>query len=128
MKQRQRLFMQGSLPFKFTGRESRAEAAADEVDFARFVHRMETRDSTLRWVLDFFMKWTAGFGLYPLRALGWFALLVAVGTLVARKSKDLQQKDLVTQFVYSLENSLPLFDLSQGFEDAHVGAVIVVSP
>ena len=111
-----------------------AEAQADRVDFARLMHRRATRFgdavttwdtmvAAFRWAVDTAALVFVGFGVYPGVALGWFAALVATGWAVARRSPDLAGQGTGKAFFYSLENALPLIDLTGDFADIrHAGA------
>ena len=94
-----------------------AEASAEAVDFARFVHRMDTREEGWLGPVDWLNRWVVGFGVYPERALAWFTGLVLLGWAVARRSPDLRGQGVFKPFFYSLENALPLIDLSGNFAD-----------
>ncbi|MEM8570070.1 MAG: hypothetical protein AAGG56_04080 [Pseudomonadota bacterium] len=93
-----------------------AEAAADDVDFARLSHRMETRDSPLLWLTDAAARYIVGFGVYPQRALYWFGGLVVAGWLISYRSTGMEGRKPFERLFYSLENALPLIDLSQDFQ------------
>ncbi|TRD19773.1 hypothetical protein [Palleronia caenipelagi] len=99
-----------------TLRDIGAESAADAVDYARLSHRMKTRERPSDWLVDLASKVFVGFGVYPERALYWFAALVLAGWGLARWSPDLRARGIWARFFYSLENAMPLIALSQGFE------------
>ena len=91
-----------------------AEEPADEVANARHLHRMATRgDNWLGWSGDLALRWLVGFGLHPFRVLWWFGGLVVLGWAVARWCSALRPKGLADCGWYSLENALPLVELSQ---------------
>ena len=48
-----------------------AEAAAEAVDYARLMHRLETRDNWWQTTIDQVSRLIVGFGVYPERALLW---------------------------------------------------------
>ena len=127
----------GPQPYRqLTGvlRAQGAEAQADRVDFARLMHRRATRFggavtrwdtmvAAFRWGVDTLALVFVGFGVYPGVALGWFAALVAAGWAVARRSPELAGHGAGKAFFYSLENALPLIDLTGDFADIrHAGA------
>ena len=112
-----------------------AQAAGNEVAYARLIHRADTRVTTgpftapwpwLKQVLalayDRFLQITVGFGVYPQYAFWWFVALVLAGTVVARpcllRCRDTPSKATWgDSFFYSLENAIPLMEPSSDFAD-----------
>jgi len=93
-----------------------AEQQADAVAYARHLHRARSRPDTpqgwLAWTGDQVLRGLAGFGIYPFRVLWWFAGLVLLGTLIARRAPPLSTRSGLDCFWYSLENALPLVEAS----------------
>ncbi len=118
-----------------------AEQAATQVAYARLKHRADTRISAeahkdfdawlgqnFTQIFDRFLQYTIGFGVYPERAFYWFLGLVAIGTVLAYRCKELCKPDHVDPapvdtpkrtrprfwdaLFYSLENAIPLMEPS----------------
>lgn len=110
-----------------TLRSMGAGAAAEEVDYARLQHRMDTRDARWQRELDALSRAVVGFGVYPERALVWMLGLVGLGVLVSYASPSFRGTGPFTRLWYSLNNALPLVPLSQEFEGYRHGGPGVVS-
>jgi len=91
-----------------------AEPAADEVAYARHLHRMDHYGNTLQdwiaWAGEWVWRLLAGFGVYPFRLLWWFAALVVLGTILGRRTGALCTQGWSGCFWYSLENAFPLME------------------
>lgn len=114
-------------------REMGAEQAANEVAYARLIHRTDTRVSAdfqtqfETWVgqvatkgFDRFLQFTVGFGVYPQRAFYWFLFFVLIGTILARPCSSLCKGGAAKatwgdSFFYSLENAIPLMEPSTDY-------------
>ena len=91
------------------GREDTARA----IRYAKYRHR--DRAAPVPWWRDLLRsasRWIIGNGVYPFWALGWFAGVVAVGGLVVSRSPEPRLAPWYSKFWYSLENALPLVQLS----------------
>jgi hypothetical protein len=66
---------------------------------------LDTAALTASWLL-------LGYGYRPWRALGWFAVLVGVGTWVVTKAPVARRSGLVNCFFFSLESAVPLVVLT----------------
>ncbi|MFN7596979.1 MAG: hypothetical protein ACK5PT_09585, partial [Cereibacter sp.] len=91
-----------------------AEPAADEVAYARHLHRMDHYGNTLQdwvaWAREWVWRLLVGFGVYPFRLLWWFTALVVLGTILGRRTSDLCSQGWSGCFWYSLENAFPLME------------------
>ncbi len=89
-----------------------AHAQAKEVEVARYAHRYRSRDHSWQKISDWISWLTIGFGLYPFRLLYWFMLLVVCGFFISFFSSVFQGWGYQQRFWYSLENALPLIELT----------------
>ncbi|MCA3445392.1 MAG: hypothetical protein INF93_01530 [Rhodobacter sp.] len=91
-----------------------AGPAADEVAYARHLHRMDHYGSSLQdwvaWAGEWVWRLLVGFGVYPFRLLWWFAALVVLGTILGRRTGALCTQGWSGCFWYSLENAFPLME------------------
>ncbi|MCA3488819.1 MAG: hypothetical protein IOD05_17120 [Rhodobacter sp.] len=91
-----------------------AEPAADEVAYARHLHRMDHYGNTLQdwvaWAREWVWRLLVGFGVYPFRLLWWFTALVVLGTILGRRTSALCTQGWSGCFWYSLENAFPLME------------------
>jgi hypothetical protein len=91
-----------------------AGPAADEVAYARHLHRMDHYGNTLQgwvaWAGEWLWRLLVGFGVYPFRLLWWFAALVVLGTILGRRTGALCTQGWSGCFWYSLENAFPLME------------------
>ncbi len=109
----------------------------DEDGARRVLVEMERRQRAASWAgqpWSWLLRWTIGYGYYPLRALGGLTLLSVLGWIIYRRAllagsmtptdKKAYQYYVenhappphhtpFSPFVYSLENSLPLVELGQ---------------
>ncbi|MBE1292474.1 MAG: hypothetical protein GJ677_08280 [Rhodobacteraceae bacterium] len=109
------------------------EAAAKEVIYHRYAHRMATRPDTfsgwLSWLSDCLFWSLTWFGTYPFLPLAWMALLIGAGTAVGHLGNFLDKRrchneaqTLDAPFWYSIENALPLVELSPEYRNVvHAG-------
>lgn len=90
---------------------------AKAVRYAKFLHRDEMQPGT--WLEAAFIRPASrilvGYGVYPFRALGWFAVLVALGFLAGFFSKADLMAPNYRKFWYSLENALPLVESTEAY-------------
>ncbi|MEL6206698.1 MAG: hypothetical protein AAFR47_15495, partial [Pseudomonadota bacterium] len=104
-------------------RDMGAVAQADRVEFARLMHRRATHFGAVntawdymvgafRWGVDTVALVFVGFGVYPGVALAWFLALVGAGVVVGKLSPDLRDLSFWERTWFSLENALPLIELS----------------
>jgi hypothetical protein len=101
-----------------TLRSMGASSAADQVDFARYWHRMNAQcwheeGNLVLCGLNVVALLFVGFGVYPWFPFCWFCLLVFVGWLCAGRSPDLRSKSALERLWYSLETSVPIIELSE---------------
>lgn len=96
---------------------------AREIRFAMYDHRRLAANTTRtdRALLSIY-KATLGYGLYPFRLLYFFGILVTLGWIVGLLSKDTALQGPVFRFWYSLQNSLPLFELRGTFKTVNHGS------
>ncbi|MBM1690695.1 hypothetical protein [Sulfitobacter geojensis] len=113
-----------------------AQAAANEVAYARMAHRANTRIAVSftsdpgTWILqagalifDRIFQVFVGFGVYPQLAFFWFVGIVGFGACLARPclancagpGKKVTKLDML---FYSLENAIPLMEPSSDFVGA----------
>lgn len=109
-----------------------ADGAARQVAYARLEHRAQTRitqgpfPNPGQWFIqatgmlwDRFLQITVGFGVYPQLAAFWFAALVGIGTMLARRSSKMCEAGKMDCFWYSLENAIPLIEPSEDHKIQH---------
>lgn len=106
-------------------RDTGAERAADRVALAR--HRERLRwywqdGQYARWTLNTVHFALTGFGTRPFWVLGWFAVLVALGTWIARRATAFASKHWTAAFWYSLENATPLISAATDHEGVTFGS------
>ena len=94
-------------------REGRLEKAR-EIRYAKFEHyRRAATTPELRKLGMLGLKYLAGYGIYPILALGWFAGLVFLGWFFALASPGLKGRTSAEKFWYSFDNALPLVEMSE---------------
>lgn len=94
-------------------REGRFEKAR-AIKYAQFEHyRRAQTTPELRKYGMLVLKYLAGYGVYPVLAVFWFAGLVLLGALVGHFSPGLAGCTSAEVFWYSFDNALPLVELSE---------------
>lgn len=93
---------------------------SEAIRYAGFEHERKRSDNLVhRWWLA--IRGTlAGHGVYPMCALWWFLSLVGLGAICAQRSKDVVVRGFMGIW-YSLENALPLLELSGRFRNVDHG-------
>jgi cytoskeletal protein CcmA (bactofilin family) len=95
-----------------------AAAIADQVRYARFEHKRRAGNTPLREKIVLEIgKYLVGYGVFPFRALYWFAGLVVCGVLIASLSRSPALRGSGAKFWYSLENALPLMELAESHKN-----------
>ena len=95
---------------------------ADAIRYAKFEYKREHDRpmSDFRHAL-LTMEWIfLGYGVYPFQLLYWFVGLVALGGLIAQRSRDPSVRRWMGLW-YSLENALPLIETNERFRDVEHG-------
>ncbi|MGR3269744.1 hypothetical protein [Thalassococcus profundi] len=96
-------------------RDMGADRAADSIALARNDRRTDwhaEQGNYWAWTAERFWSALTGYGYRPFRILWWFAALVLVGALVARRSNAFRNRPRVDSLWYSMENAMPVIQLS----------------
>ena len=95
---------------------------AKAIRYARFEHRRD-HDTSLNGFDRFWLdlkKYFVGYGVYPERALCWFAALVVLGAALVRFSATTSVRRWMGLW-YSLDNALPLIQTTERFRNVEHG-------
>ena len=95
---------------------------AKAIHYARFEHKRnhDTSMNAFRRGLLVLEKYFVGYGVYPFRALYWFAGFVVLGGLLAQFSKGASVRRWMGLW-YSLDNALPLIETNERFRNVEHG-------
>ena len=95
---------------------------ADAIRYAKFEHKLEHDSSmgAIQRALLTMHRLFLGYGVYPFWLLYWFSGLVALGGLLAQRSREPSVRGWMGVW-YSLENALPLVETNERFRNVEHG-------